>query len=442
MGAGMSGNGARRVVITGMGLVSPLGNHPAALWEALATGRSGIGPLTRIPCDVLPTKYGGEAREFTADIDNFGPLDKAMQRTIRKGLKVMCREIQMAVASAQLALLDARLDVNQRTPERTGVTFGSDYITTVPEELTDGVRNCLDEQGQFQWEWWAERGLPKVDPLWLLKYLPNMPASHVAIYNDLQGPSNSITMREASSNLTLGEAWCTILRGSADAIVAGATGSRIHPLKSIHVLLQEEVAHADVPPAEAARPFDRDRLGMVLGEGAGVVVLEEREFAERRGATILAEVVGQGSALVADRRGTPDLEGALVLAAQKALASAGLQSEQIGHVNAHGLGTRALDRAEARALQRVFGHRSRTVPVVAPKSYFGNLGAGSGLVELMASVLALRHGRLFPILNYRTPDPECPLMAVTTHDVAAGDSVLKWSVTPQGQASAVIVRAA
>ena len=194
----MSATSKRRVVVTGMGLVCPLGSSPTALWEALSTGTSGIRPLSKLPTDVLPTKYGGEALQFTADIENFGPLDKAMQRTIRKGLKVMCREIQMAVASAQLALGDARLDAAQRNPERTGVTFGSDYIMTMPEELIDGVRNSLDEQGQFQWTNWAERGLPKVDPLWLLKYLPNMPASHVAIYNDLRGPSNSITLRAVS----------------------------------------------------------------------------------------------------------------------------------------------------------------------------------------------------------------------------------------------------
>lgn len=438
----MSGTATRRVVVTGMGLVSPLGNSPQALWDALSAGRSGVRRLTRIPADALPTKYGGEAREFTGDIENFGPLDKTMQRTIRKGLKVMCREIQMAVASAQLALLDARLDASQRNPERVGVTFGSDYIMTVPDEMTDGVRNCLNESGEFVWEFWAERGLPKVDPLWLLKYLPNMPASHVAIYNDLRGPSNSITMREASGNLTLGEAYSTIVRGSADAIVAGSTGTRIHPLRTVHVILQEDVARADVPPEQAARPFDKNRLGMVLGEGAGVVVLEEREFAIERGATILAEVAGQGAAMVADRHGNPRYEDALALAARKAIDSAGLSPDQIGHVHAHGLGTQIMDRAEARAIQRIFGNCPRPVPVVAAKSYFGNLGAGSSMVELMASIQALRHGTLFPILNYQTPDPECPIHAVTTQDVPAGDSMLKLSVTPQGQASAIVLRAA
>jgi 3-oxoacyl-[acyl-carrier-protein] synthase II len=436
----MSEQVGRRVVVTGMGLVSPLGNSPAALWDALAAGQSGVRPLTRLPSDALPMSYGAEATEFNADISDFGPLDKNMQRTIRKGLKVMCREIQMAVASAQLALVDARLDASQRNPERTGVTFGSDYIATVPEEMTDAIRNCLDEAGKFQWERWAEFGLPKIDPLWLLKYLPNMPASHVAIYNDLRGPSNSITLREASGNLTLGEAFATIRRDSADAIMAGATGTRLHPIKSVQVVLQEQVAQADVPPAEASRPFDRERLGMVLGEGAGVVVLEELATATRRGATPIAEILGQGASTVADVHGKANLEEAMYLAARRALEESRITPDQLGHVNAHGLGTQEMDRAEARALQRLLGEAASRVPVVAAKSYFGNLGAGGSMVELMASILAMRHGRLFPILNYRTPDPECPVRAVTSHDAPAGETVLKLSCTPLGQASALVIR--
>jgi 3-oxoacyl-[acyl-carrier-protein] synthase II len=420
-----------------MGLVSPLGNTPQALWEALAAGQSGVRPLTRFPCDTMPVKCGAEAIEFTADIENFGPLDKLMQRTIRKGLKVMCREIQMAVASAQLALVDARLDAAQRNPERVGVTFGSDYIMTAPEELTDGIRNCLDANGLFDWNRWAEFGLPKVDPLWLLKYLPNMPASHVAIYNDLRGPSNSITMREASGNLTLGEAYTTIVRGSADAIVAGATGTRIHSLKTVQVALQEELAEGDDAPARMSRPFDKGRRGMVLGEGAGVLVLEEREAA-------LTEHLGEDrrAAMAADSSGRPDYEHALALAGAKALRDAGLEPASVGHVNAHGLSTVALDRAEARALQRVFGTRAAQVPVVAAKSNFGNLGAGGSVVELMGSILAFRHGSLFPLLNYESPDPDCPIRAVVDQATPPGGTVLKWSVTPQGQASAIVLGAA
>ena len=248
-----------------------------SLWAALQAGRSGVGPLTRLPADALPTKFAAEARDFTADIDDFGPLEKMTQRNIKKGLKVMCREIQMGVAAAQLALHDSGLDASRRDPERTGVSFGSDYIMTGPEEFTDGVRNCLNDAGQFEFSRWADDGLAKVDPLWLLKFLPNMPASHIAIYNDLRGPSNSITEREASSNLAIGEAFCTIAAGRADAILAGATGTRVHPLRTLHVILQEEVARGDgdSDPATMSRPFDAHRKGLVLGEGAGAVFLEE-----------------------------------------------------------------------------------------------------------------------------------------------------------------------
>ena len=234
----MSNSTARRVVITGVGLISPLGNTPEDLWESLRAGRSGVRPLERVPPQFLPIRCGAEAREFTGRIEDFGPLEKSVQRTIRKGLKVMCREIQMGVAAAQRALLHAGLPPGSYDPDRTGVVYGSDYIMTMPDEFTEGIRECLDEQRHFEFQRWATQGLPKLTPLWLLKYLPNMPASHIAIYNDLRGPNNSLTLREASSNLAVGEAYCTIARGSADILVAGATGTRIHPLRTLHVALQ------------------------------------------------------------------------------------------------------------------------------------------------------------------------------------------------------------
>ena len=166
----------------------------------------------------LPTHVAAEAREFTGDIENFGPLEKEQKKAIRKGLKVMCRECQMGVAAAQLALSDAGLVVGGGTydPERTGCVFGADYMLTMPEEFSAGINRCRDAEGTFDYNRWATDGMPQLSPLWLLKYLPNMPASHVAIYNDLRGPNNSITHREAAANLAIGEAYRTILRGSAD----------------------------------------------------------------------------------------------------------------------------------------------------------------------------------------------------------------------------------
>ncbi len=438
----MSTIGSRRVVITGMGIVSPLGNSREGVWESLSIGRSGIGPLSCLPAESLPVHCAGEARDFSGEIGNFGALSKDQARAIRKGLKVMCREIQMGVAAAQLALQDAGLSVGGYDVDRTGVVYGSDYIMTLPDEFTEGVRNCAAPGEPFDFSRWATDGMPKVTPLWLLKYLPNMPASHVAIYNDLRGPNNSITLREASALLAVAEAYCTILRGHAEIMIAGATGTRLHPIRSVHATLQEECASGDGQPEKACRPFDLNRTGMVLGEGAGAIVLEELSAAQSRGARILAEVVGFGSSAVAHSIQGGDVRQAIQNVIRQSLAKARMAPDDVGHYHAHGLATRKCDEDEAAALDAVFGSRARPLPVTAAKSYMGNLGAAGGLVELITSVLALHHGRLFPILNYETPDPRCRIHAVRSNDEPAGDSFVKASVTPQGQASAVLVRRA
>lgn len=431
---------SRRVVITGMGLVSPLGNSKEAVWESLVAGRSGVGPLQCLPSQSLPMHFAGEARGFTGDITDFGPLEKDQFRTIRKGLKVMCREIQMGVAAAQLALHDAGLKPGSYDVDRTGVVYGTDYIMTGPDEFAEGVRSCLTPDEQFDFARWATDGMSKVTPLWLLKYLPNMPASHVAIYNDLRGPNNSITLREASANLAVAEAYSTIVRGHADIMLAGATGTRLHPVRTIHVALQEECALGDGEPGKMCRPFDLNRTGMVLGEGAGAIVVEELSNAQSRGVPILAEIVGFGSSAAASPSGGGNIRQALENVIRQALAKAQLTPEQLGHFHAHGLATRKCDEEEAAAVQAVFSSRAQPLPVTAAKSYMGNLGAASGLVELIASVLALCHGQLFPILNYETPDPRCPIHAVRCFGGPAGDSFLSVNVTPQGQASAVLAR--
>ena len=428
---------SRRVVITGANVICPLGCNRNALWEALVEGRSGVKLLASVPPDHLPSKVGGEARDFTGDIEQFGPLEKTLKRSIKKGCKMMCREIQMGVAAAQLAMQDANLESGGYEPDRTGVVFGSDYIMTVPEEFTDGIRQCVDEQKEFHFEKWAENGLPKVDPLWLLKFLPNMPASHIAIYNDMRGPNNSLTLREASANLAIGEAFETIVRGSADRMIAGATGSRVHPLRTVHVMLQEELTDCD-EPEKACRPFDKNRTGAVIGEGAAAVILEDLESARKRGATILGEIVAWGSSTVTGRDGVGRCDVAIKNVLIQALQSAGLQPGDIGHVHAHGLATRKCDAEDARGIHEVFADVA--VPVTAAKSYFGNLGAGGGVVETIASVMAMNHGTLFPTLNYETPDEDCPVSVVTSTDHPAGDCFINLNVTPQGQASSLLVK--
>lgn len=431
---------SRRVVITGLGLVSPLGNSPARLWDALLAGKSGIGALTSVPGDALPTRYGGEAREFTGAIEDFGPLEKTFARNIKKSLKMMCREIQMGVAVAQLAMGDAALKLAETDLDRMGVLYGSDYMLTLPQEFSAGIRNCLDDQGKFQFSRWAEAGLPGVEPLWLLKYLPNLPAAHIAIFNDLHGPNNSLTIREASANQAIAEAYCTIERGHADVMIAGATGTRVHPGRTLHVVLQEQIAEDCQDPATMSRPFDKNRTGQVIGEGAAAIILEESSHAEKRGAKILGEVIGYGSSSVSNIRGIGDLYQTARNALTQALRTSGLAPDEVGHLNAHGLATMHSDREEARAIRDVFEGRETPVPVVAAKSYFGNLGAAGGAVELIASVLALNEGRLFRTLNFETPDPECPIHVVAGDGEPPGDSFINVNLTPQGQGSAIVVR--
>jgi 3-oxoacyl-[acyl-carrier-protein] synthase II len=431
----------RRVVITGLGVISPLGSTPAALWAALAAGQSGVSTISLLPAERQPMKYAGEARQFTGEIEDFGPLAADRKKAIKKGLKVMCRETRMAVAAAQLALADAGFAESVPDPEMIGVVLGSDYMLTMPEDYEAGMKKCADA-GDFEFKRWGNDGLDQMAPLWMLKYLPNMPASHVAIYNDLRGPNNSLTMREAASNLAIGEAFRTIQRGHAHAMVAGATGTRILPMQAIHALQTEQMAVENCDPTKASRPFDKNRTGMVAGEGAGMVVLEEYATAKARGATIYAELVGLGSSNVADEKLRGKCDVALAHAIRAALRDAKLSPADIGHINAHGLATKDRDADEARAIREVFGAATDKVPVAAPKSYIGNLGAGGGGVELIASVLALGAGRLPRTLNYETPDPECALNVVADDKTAAGRSFLNLSVTPQGQAAVLCVAAA
>lgn len=451
----------RRVVITGLGVISPLGNSPEKMWENLCAGRSGIDTFHNFPELESLVRYGGEASQFTGHIDEFGQLNKNRKKAIRKSLKVMCRETMMAVAAAQHAVSHAAYESatsatqapDSQNPERAGVVFGSDYMLSMPQDFRDGMIRCGVGQQKFHFARWGTDGLREMNPLWMLKYLPNMPGSHIAIFNDLRGPNNSLTLREIAGIMAIREATLTIQRNHADRMIAGATGTRIHPFKTIHAILSEQLADPALPPERAARPFDQHRTGMVIGEGAAALVLEELESARSRGATIYGEILGTGSSTVTDPKLRGRRQAALAGAMRSALAASsqssanefalgecdteGIQAEKIGHLNAHGLGTSKSDVDEARAIVELFGRRTQTVPVVAAKSYFGNLGAASGIVELIASLLALREGRLFRTLNYETPDPECPLSVTTDNNTPAGQSFLKLNATPQGQAAAL-----
>ena len=435
----MSGAESRRVVITGLGVVCPLGLTPDELWSGLAGGTSAVGPLQSFPCAGLPLHHAAEARCFSGDIADFGPLDGERKKAIRKGLKVMCRESQMAVAAAQRALHDCGDAASHHPPERFGCVFGSDYMLTLPEDFTAGVARCRGADGRFVFGRWAADGMPQLTPLWLLKYLPNMPASHIAIYNDLRGPSNSLTLREASGHLAVGEAVVTIQRGAADIMVAGATGTRVHPMKTVHALQSEQVAIGDGDPTRWSRPFDKNRTGMVLGEGAAVLILEELAHAQARGARIYGEIVGHAARCSSDSSGAGRRRQAIGHALRRALDMAAVPAGSLGHVHAHGLSTVNGDRDEAAAMHDVLGDAATRIPTVAAKSHFGNLGGGSGLVECVASILAMRHGELFPLLNYETSDADSPVRAARRGD-PAGTVCTSTAVTPQGQAGSLVIR--
>ncbi|MDB4416508.1 beta-ketoacyl-[acyl-carrier-protein] synthase family protein [bacterium] len=433
----MDKSSSQRVVITGLGVVSPLGNDPDSLLKSLHLGTSAVGPFSEVPLGVLCTDFGAEARGFTGDISDYGPMDKKLQRTIRKGSKVMCREIEMGVAVAQLALNDAGLDMDTRDRDRTGVVYGCDYIMSLPEEFATGISKCLDESGEFQFSKWGQTGKPEVNPLWLLKYLPNMPASHIAIYNDLRGPNNSITVREASAGAALSEAYSTLVRGHADALVVGSTGSRIHPLRTLHASLQEKLAANQADPGNMSRPFDKTRDGSVVGEGAAAMICETLSNAQSRDANILAEVVGYGSSAVGKAPNGDFLKQAFVNVLRAALGDA--DPKTIGHIHAHGLGTQECDRQEAEAIREVFGEPAEQPPVTTAKGHMGNLGAGGGMVELVASLKSLG-GELFAIRNLSELDAACPINACGQSGVSAGQSFINVNITPQGQASATRIQ--
>lgn len=434
----MSMERIRRVVITGLGVICPIGTGREQVWDAVLAGRSGVRRPSTLSPEALPLRAVGEATQFTGSIKDFGNLEKETQKTLRKALKVMCRECQMGVAAAQLALNDSAATGGSYAPDRFGTSFGSDYMVSAPEEFAGAFKACMDENGAFCFDRWPVLGMPQLFPLWLLKYLPNMPASHVAIYNDLRGPSNSVTMREASPAICLEDALHVIRTDRADAVIVGVTGTRISLSKAIHAVQQEEMVFGDGDPSAAVRPFDRLRSGMVPGEGAAAVVLEDASLAQKRGARIEAEVVAAVSAAAVERNGVASRRAAMRQSIRCAIHDSGLIPQDVGFVMAHGIGTRSGDREEALALADVFGPFG--VPVIAAKSYFGNLGAASGLVEMILGILALNNNLLFATLNHTTPDPDCPVRVVTEQQPPSKPAFLFVSVTPQGQASAAVVR--
>ncbi|MBW3541059.1 MAG: beta-ketoacyl-[acyl-carrier-protein] synthase family protein [Planctomycetes bacterium] len=445
----------RRVVITGVGVLSPLGIGAETFWQNLRAGHSGIAPIRLMSHSAAPQNIGGEIRDFDEQ-----SAKKTYLKPLRKSLKVMCREIQLGTASAALALEhagfavgDKGLEPGQLNHERLGVDFGANLMFSPPEVLQDPCSKCVDDddpQHAFHYERWgpegenagATSGMGSMEPLWLLRYLPNMPACHIGIFADARGPSNSLTLDEASGNLSIAEAWRIVRRDKADVMIAGTTGTRLHPVKTLHAALWDELAESDEPPQCWCRPFDQRRTGQVVAEGACSLILEEESHARNRGAQILGRVRGAGAACVVSRDGRPQPRKALAAAMRKALGDAGLTPGDIGHINAHGLGGRRADIEEAIAIHEVFGPHAATVPVTALKSALGNSGSGCGTLELAGSLLALQEALIPVTLNYETPDPECPLTIIHGEPRRTDNPiVLSINVTRMGQASALIVEA-
>ncbi|MFM8635003.1 MAG: beta-ketoacyl-[acyl-carrier-protein] synthase family protein [Planctomycetia bacterium] len=417
-------SGSHDIVITGMGVVSPIGIGAGPFWESLAAGESGIRLVDLFDASSLKVKFGGQIPDF----------DPKLYVRPRKSLKVMSREIQLGFAAADLAIADAGITEGSLEPERFGVVFGNDMIYADLEDLESTYRRSRRD-GQFDFQSWSEAIHEEVHPLWLLKHLPNMTASHIAIAHDARGPNNSIVLGDVSGLLAVAEAASVIERGWADIMLVGGTGCRLHPTALV-ARGDALLSHRADDFRKASRPFDLDRDGLVNGEGAGAIILESRAHAERRGGTIRGRLLATAARCEAATRRRKFTGESLQLALRAVLTSAALSPHDVGHVNAHGVSTIDMDRAEAAAIAAVLGD----TPVTAPKSSFGHLGAGGGVVELVASVLGLERGLVPATLNYEKPDPLCPVNVVHGSPLAGRPpTAISVNLCSTGQAVAVAI---
>jgi 3-oxoacyl-[acyl-carrier-protein] synthase II len=427
----MAGRNGIRVVVTGVGVVSPIGIGNDRFWDSLVHNRTGIDFLQSMPGDGLPSAFGAEVRDFNA-------VDYLREK---KFVKVMCRDIQLGVASSNLAVKDANVAAGDIDPDRFGVVYGAGRMTCHPSELAAAVNICRTEGG-FDPDKWGAEALASIAPLWLLRQLPNMPASHVSIDHNACGPNNTITCRDASALLALSEAVRVIEAGRADAMIVGACSSNIHPVDIAKFHSFEGLSRRSDDPSRACRPFDFERDGTVVGEGAASFVVESYEHAVRRGANIYAEVLGVGAGCDGKGQANESAGVGLVRAMESAIDSAGILASELGHINAQGKSTQPDDIVEARAYHRVFGDLALRIPVTALKSYVGHFDAGAGAVELAGTLLSLKHGYVPATLNYEIPDPRCRL------NVARGEATrlnnrtaITVNRTAMGQSAAAVLRA-
>ena len=391
----------RRIVITGMGSVTPLGLSVEETWRNLIAGKSGIRPIFIFDASTFPTTFAAQVPDFDVAqyVRDAGPMEKAG------------RNVRFAMAAARMAMEDAGLLGAPVAPPRVGIYLGSGEGVLDFQTLCDGIAHGTQPDGKVSATLFAELGYSRYDAIRELEQEPNMPANHLAAEYGLCGPTFSCLTACAASTQAIGEATDLIRTGRAEVMLAGGTHSMIHPLgvTGFNLLTAISTEHKD-EPWRASRPFDRDRAGFVLGEGSTIMILEELEHARARGAKIWGEVTGFGSSADAYRMTDIHPEGRGPAAAiRMALADAGVRPEDIDYISAHGTGTQENDRVETLTIKLVFGEHARKVPMSSVKSTLGHLIAAAGATELMTCILAIRDQVLPPTMNLENPDPECDL---------------------------------
>jgi 3-oxoacyl-[acyl-carrier-protein] synthase II len=374
----------RRVVVTGLGAVTPIGADAPSTWRAAVAGESGIDFIRSFDASEFPVRIAAEVKDFD-------PTQVAAPKDARR----LDRNVLLSLSAAREAVDDARLD-GAYSPDRVGILFGT---------AIGGVMTILEQA-----EILRERGLGRVAPTFLPNALVDTASGQLAISLGFRGPNYAPVSACATGSTAVGEAAELIKRGDADAVLAGGAEACIHPLILAGFCAMRGLAAEDEYPPRASRPFDATRAGFVMGEGACAFVLEELEAAERRGATIYGEILGYGMSNDAHNLAQPDPESVGVAEMmRRALERAGLESGQVGYINAHGTSTPLGDAAETRAIKAVFGEHAYKLAVSSTKSVTGHCFGAAGAIEAMMCVLAIRDGVLPPTMNYEHPDPECDL---------------------------------
>ncbi|MHC4364242.1 MAG: beta-ketoacyl-[acyl-carrier-protein] synthase family protein [Planctomycetota bacterium] len=432
---------AARVVITGLGAVSPLGLTVGDMWDALCAGQCGIGRITAFDPVGFSCQIAGQVPDFK--VQQFVP------KSYRKAVKLMSKDIKLGVAAADEALRSAGLvtkgidpeNVNV-DPERVAINLGAGLISCDLVELGPAVAASAVD-GKFDIRKWGREGLELVTPLWLLKYLPNMLACHIGIIHDIEGPSNSITCAEASAHLAIGEATQIISRGDSDVALAGGAEAKVNPIIMIRqCLLKRATSQCNDKPESACRPFDANAAGSVFGEGAGIVILESLERAKSRGARIYAEVIGVGSSNSINPQYEhlePGGKG-VQIAIEKALADARIKPADLDLVVPHGTAIACDDLAEASAIEAALGEAATEAAVWPTKSMLGNTGAASGAIDVIAAVCAIRDGKIPAAKNCDNKADGCNLNIANQMQQKDIRYALCCSYTYGGQTAAIVLK--